>query len=288
MGLFQPAERKKAKLRLAIDAPSGHGKTFSALMMAFLLGPKVGVCDSENNTALKYARLSGKEIGPGSWDFGHVPIEQKHPNGYFAMLTAAAREDLDVLIMDSMSHEWMGALEKVDMLGGWKGGGKVVSAEHQKVTDAILSAPSHVICTYRAKMAYEWEKNEKGKVEPKKIGIQPECRPGTEYEFDFWLTFQDGLVTITKSRAGHILPVGSAFRRDSDLPELVEKMKGWLEQGATVSPREATLERIRGAATGESLKAAGATLKALGLQGDKEIIAAFTKRKAELQAAGLA
>jgi hypothetical protein len=285
MGIFQPAERKKAKLRLAIDAPSGHGKTFSALLMAFLLGDKVGIGDSEKNSALKYARLPDKPVGPGSWDFLHAPIDARHPNGYVALIDAAGAEGLDVLILDSMSHEWAGAMEKVDMLGGWKGGGKVVSAEHQRVIDSILSFPGHVICTFRAKMAYEWEKNDKGKVEPKKIGIQPEARPGTEYEFDFWLTFQDGLVTVTKSRWGDGLPVGTVYQR-TELPTLIEKIKGWLEQGAAQSPKAATLERIRGAGTLDALRAIGASLKALGLQGDAEIIAAFTKRKGELLVAG--
>ena len=36
------AERKKAKLRLGIAAPSGAGKTYGALLMAFGMGGKVG------------------------------------------------------------------------------------------------------------------------------------------------------------------------------------------------------------------------------------------------------
>jgi hypothetical protein len=282
---FKPAERKKAKLRLAIDAPSGHGKTFSALLAAHMLGVKPGLGDSENDSALKYACPPGAVPGPGRWNFLHESIDQRHPNGYVALMAQAASEGIDVLILDSMSHEWAGALEKVDMMGGWKGGGKVVSAEHQRVIDSILRYPGHVICTFRAKMAYEWEKNEKGKVEPKKLGIQPEARPGTEYEFDFWLTFQDERITVTKSRWGDGLPVNSVYAR-SELPALIEKMKGWLEEGAPQSQRDQIFDRIRGAGTDDALKAIGASVKAAGLQGDKEIIAAYTKRKGELLAGG--
>ena len=35
---IRKAERKKAKLRLGIAAPSGAGKTYSALLMAFGIG----------------------------------------------------------------------------------------------------------------------------------------------------------------------------------------------------------------------------------------------------------
>ena len=48
---FQKAERKKAKLRLALTAPSGGGKTYSALLLAKGLGGKIAFIDPENGSA---------------------------------------------------------------------------------------------------------------------------------------------------------------------------------------------------------------------------------------------
>ena len=47
---IRKAERKKAKLRLGIAAPSGAGKTYSALLMAFGIGGKVGLIDTEHGS----------------------------------------------------------------------------------------------------------------------------------------------------------------------------------------------------------------------------------------------
>jgi len=49
--MFKKAERKQAKLRLALAGPSGSGKTFSALLMAKGLGGRIAVVDTEHGSA---------------------------------------------------------------------------------------------------------------------------------------------------------------------------------------------------------------------------------------------
>ena len=41
--IYKKAERRKAKLRLAITGPAGSGKTYSALLIAFGIGGKIVV-----------------------------------------------------------------------------------------------------------------------------------------------------------------------------------------------------------------------------------------------------
>ena len=41
--MFKKAERKQAKLRLALAGPSGSGKTYSALLLAMGLGGRIAV-----------------------------------------------------------------------------------------------------------------------------------------------------------------------------------------------------------------------------------------------------
>ena len=61
---FKPAQRKRAKLRLAIAGPSGSGKSYSALVVASGIVPwsKIAVIDSENGSAELYAHLGGYSV----------------------------------------------------------------------------------------------------------------------------------------------------------------------------------------------------------------------------------
>lgn len=49
---FKKAERKNAKLRLALAGPTGSGKTMGALLIAKGIGGKVAVVDTENSSAV--------------------------------------------------------------------------------------------------------------------------------------------------------------------------------------------------------------------------------------------
>ena len=57
---LKKATRKQVKLRLNISAPSGAGKTYSALRMAYgIVGnwDKIAVIDTENRSASLYSHL---------------------------------------------------------------------------------------------------------------------------------------------------------------------------------------------------------------------------------------
>ena len=43
---FRKAERKNAKLRLAITGPAGSGKTYSALLIALGIGGRIAMIDT--------------------------------------------------------------------------------------------------------------------------------------------------------------------------------------------------------------------------------------------------
>lgn len=285
---FKQAVRREAKLRLALDAKSGDGKTFTALLIAaelirLGLATQAGVGDSERGSAKKYARNPGEAAAPGKWDFLHDDIDQKNPNGYAGVIGNAAGAGIDVLILDSMSHEWMGALEKVDGGGGWTRMGKVVSPEHQKVIDAILSYPGHVIGTFRSKAEHAIEKDEKtGKTTVRKIGMAPVAREGTEFEFDFWLKIEGETVTVIKTRWSG-LPQGDTFHR-SEIPKKVAALAGWLTDGAPVSPIDTVIERIGAATTTEMLNAINPAIAKLTVEEKARVKPIYLQRKAEIEA----
>ena len=57
MSIYRKAERRKAKLRLAITGPAGSGKTYSALLVAFGIGGKIALLDTENGSGDLYSSL---------------------------------------------------------------------------------------------------------------------------------------------------------------------------------------------------------------------------------------
>jgi hypothetical protein len=70
---FIRATKLAAKLRLALAAPSGAGKAYTALQLATHLGGPIAVIDTERSSASKYADL---------FTFDVVELDSCHPQRY--------------------------------------------------------------------------------------------------------------------------------------------------------------------------------------------------------------
>lgn len=183
---FKKAERSAAKLRMALIGPSGSGKTMSALKIAQGLGQRIAVIDTEHGSASKYAG----DVA----DFDTLELSEYHPDHFIQGIQDAARAGYDVLIIDSLSHAWAGeggVLTQVDQIaarqrtqGNSFGAWREATPLHNRLINAILAAPMHVICTMRAKTEYVQEKDDRGKTQIRKVGLAPVQRDGMEYEFD--------------------------------------------------------------------------------------------------------
>lgn len=199
--MFQRAVKHESKLRLAISGPSGSGKTYTALAIGTALG-KVAVVDTESGSASKYADVFSFDVAEMSAPF--------HPSKYVKAIEQAAKAGYDVIILDSLSHAWFatgGVLDIVDEAAkrsksgntymAWKEGTPV----HNQLIEAIVTAKIHVIGTMRAKTEYALVVNDRGKQEPRKMGMAPIQRDGFEYEFDvmFDMDFENSAV-VTKTR----------------------------------------------------------------------------------------
>ena len=233
--MFKPATRKKLKLRMAIDGPSGSGKTYTALRCATALGKKIVAIDTEHGSMSKYQG----ELPDGiPWKWQVCELQNFDPKNYTLAIRAAKQQKPDVLIIDSLSHAWEGvggALEQVEKsksankYTAWK----EVTPKHREMVEAILGFPGHVIVTMRSKMEHVLEENEKGKMVPRKIGMAPIQRPGTEYEFDIvgemdW----DHNLLITKTRC----PAVDGLRAAKPGPDFMEPILRWLDDGEAVKP----------------------------------------------------
>jgi hypothetical protein len=176
----------KAKLRLGIAAPSGAGKTYSALLLAFGLGGKVGLIDTEHGSGDLYAHLG---------DYSVIGIEAPYTVAkYTEAIKAFEEAGYDTIIIDSLSHAWAGDGGLLDKQGKIADRGtnsfaawRTITPEHNALVDAMLQSPAHIIATMRAKQDYVLETNDKGKQTPKKVGLAPVQRDGMEYEFTVML-----------------------------------------------------------------------------------------------------
>lgn len=188
MSGFIKASKQMAKAKIAMIGPSGSGKTFSALRMARGLtqNGRVGVVDSENNSASLY---SDKFDG---WEYMVLPVSPPYTaRKYLDAIALAVRENLDCLIIDSLTHVWAGEgglLQQKEAMDSRAGSNSFANWQHiTKVHEAlksqILYSPIHLIATMRSKQEYVLETNDRGKSVPKKVGLKPIQRDDLEYEF---------------------------------------------------------------------------------------------------------
>ncbi|MFD4444865.1 ATP-binding protein [Nocardia sp. NPDC058519] len=228
---FEDATKDAAKARIALTGPAGAGKTYTALMLAFGLGEKVAVIDTERGKASLY-------VGRNGWQFKTIKPTSYSPLSLTDHLGKAAGGGFDALIIDSLSHYWEGKdgmLEQVDKRGGankFTSGWKVVRPEEQRMIDAILAYPGHVIITLRTKQEYVLEKNERGKQEPTRVGTKPVQREGIEYEFDLIGDLDlTNTLTVSKSRIEGV-ETGLTFEKPG--MELAASVAAFLAEGKQV------------------------------------------------------
>jgi len=204
--MFKKAVKEKLNGRIALDGPSGGGKTMTALRIGMSMlppGGRMAVIDTERGSARKY-------VGEFGIDFDVIELETFEPQTYVKAINEAAKAKFPVLVIDSMSHAWSGSgglLEQVDDFAKRSQSGNTFAAWKQgtpiqtQFIEAILSYPGHVIVTMRSKTEWVIETNAKGKSVPRKIGMAAIQRDGMEYEFDIFADINaDHEMVITKTR----------------------------------------------------------------------------------------
>jgi hypothetical protein len=198
---LQNAERKKVKLRLNIASPSGFGKTYGALLIAYgITGnwPKIAVIDSENDSASLYSHLG---------DFKTISLTPPFsPDRYIEAIKICEDAGMEVIIIDSITHIWKGQggiLEYQNALGGRYQDWAKATPLYQRFLAAILQSKSHVITTNRKKQGYNMI-TEGNKTKVEKAGLDDEIRDGYEYEMTVALEIVNDkhLARASKDRTG--------------------------------------------------------------------------------------
>lgn len=249
---LQRAERKKVHMRLNLSAPSGAGKTYSSLLLAYgLVGDwdKVAVIDTENGSASLYSHLGG---------FNVVDLEPPYsPERFIEAIDACIAAGMEVIIIDSSSHEWTGSggcLEINEKLAQVKYKGNTWSAwnettpRHDKFINKVLQAKAHIITCTRSKTESVMEGTK-----IKKVGMKDIQRDGWEYELTVSLSIDRDthMATASKDRTGMF------YNSDPFIitPDTGKKIREWCERGIEVAdPMDEIVAKIQSATTIDELK----------------------------------
>lgn len=226
---IKKATRQAVRLKLNVQGPSGSGKTLGALALAFALAPHKRVCviDTENESASLYA---------DQYAFDTITLGSPYTTAkYEEAIVMAVKAGYEVLVIDSLSHQWAGPggilarKEQMDARGGntWTNWASFTK-EHERFKALLMNAPVHVVSTTRSKQDYIVETGDGKKAAPKKVGLAPVQREGMEYEFSVVFELQmDHRATASKDRTGMF---------DGQLIDLLgeevgESLRGWLSSG---------------------------------------------------------
>ena len=245
--MFKKATKLDARLRLALSGPAGSGKSYSALALARELageGGKIAAIDTEHGSLSKYA---------DEFVFDVVEPSVFDPRELVKTIEFAESEGYSVLIVDSLSHYWMGKGGELDLVDGvakrsnsgnsfaaWK----TVTPYHNALVDKIIASSIHIIVTMRTKTEWVMETNDRGKQVPRKIGLAPVMRDGIEFEFDVCGELdQDNNLVVTKSRCSKL--ANQVVNRPGK--QMADVLREWLagEARPVEQPKQQTVEPQR-------------------------------------------
>ena len=176
---LRKSERKRAKIKMALQGSAGSGKTYSSLLLAkgLINGDfsKVAIVDSENGSADLYAHLGQYNVLSLAPPFT--------PEKYIQAIDVCLKSGMKVIILDSISQVWDELLDFHSKLPGnsftnWN----KVTPRQKAFVDKILQADAHIIATMRTKQDYVLNQKD-GKYIPEKVGLKAVQRDGVDYEF---------------------------------------------------------------------------------------------------------
>jgi len=256
---LRKATRQKAKIRLGLSAVSGGGKTYSAILIAKGLTKgdlsKVALIDTENGSGDLYAHLG---------EYNVLPLSAPYtPENYIKAIKTCEDAGMEVIIIDSITHEWDGKGGILEISAAMTGNSYTnwasLTPRHQKFIDSILSSKCHIITTVRRKQDYEMVLNDKGKLAPVKVGLKEVTREGFEYELTVNLELdQKHGATAQKDRTGLFADKPSFVPSE----ETGQMLLQWCESGEAPIIPPTPEEKLNGAKNLIELQAAYLSLTA--------------------------
>jgi hypothetical protein len=232
------AVREKIAVKIALMGASGSGKSYTSLRLATGMLDEMEKIDGKRGKIL----LANTEGSRGRYyanefKYDIVDLESPYnPELFIDLINYAVDEKYSVLIIDSSSAEWEGkggCLELQQQLGGKYQDWSKVSPRHDRFIDALALSPIHIIATMKGKDQYEVDKDDRGKVSVKKLGVGAKQREGFEYNFTCTFNIdRDSHVAKSEKDNTHI------FEKEGDVllsEAFGEKIIKWANSGEGVS-----------------------------------------------------
>lgn len=241
---IRPAVREGARVVLGVSGVSGSGKTYTALQLAWGLANgdacKVGLLDTENKRGSLYSDIlvnSKKEVQQFLIGDLYAPFS---PQRYAAAIKEFQEAGVEVLVIDSASHEWEGegGCEDIADDGGKVANWKKAKREHKRFMNTLLTCDMHIIVCLRAREKTSFKNPSK----PESLGIQPICEKNFMFEMTASLLIHEQgkfrdilkcpaeLLSILDKQEGYIgAREGLALRK-------------WIDGGKQLDP---AIERVR-------------------------------------------
>jgi hypothetical protein len=269
--IIKTASKSDKKLKIGMSGPSGSGKTYASLLIAHGLvkdWSKIYVIDSERDSSSLYSDLGPYKVLNLSSPYSSV--------NYINAVQACKDHGAEVIIIDSITHEWEACLELHAKLGGSFKEWGAVTPLHNKFIDKVLTIDCHVISTVRRKEEYAMV-TENNKTVIKKMGLGEQTRSGFSYEMDvmFDITLPEHLASTSKDRTKLFIN-NEPFLIDETIGE---KLKDWANSKG-VSNLDEAKDYIRNSKTIEELTNIWNTYK--DLQKDLDFKELISLKKVEL------
>ncbi|PEL15564.1 hypothetical protein COL52_01215 [Bacillus toyonensis] len=250
--MFQVTEAKREKMKAVIGfiGCSGSGKTGSALLSAFgmmqeaypdlseeELWKKLGVIDTEHERSKLHVGLVYGEVKIGS--FLHINFTPPYTTERYNVAVGVMKNaGAEVIIIDSLSHNWQGEGGIVETHGNMSGNsfqnwGKLAS-ETTSLIKTLTQNDVHILATLRTKTEYVVESDANGKMAPRKVGTKPVQKDEMEYEFMLNFVIDIDHVADTSKDNTQMFE----GRPQKITAEVGRKLYQWLELGIDVRAEE--------------------------------------------------
>jgi hypothetical protein len=216
---FQKAKREMTYMKNLVISPSGGGKSFTSLRLATGFANRLKELDGKEHR-IAYINTESNRGTLYASDFDYDILDLKppfEPESYIDAMDDATDAGYDILVIDSLSHEWSGKGGCLEIHSNIKGkdsymNWKTVSPRHEAFMDKILDSKLHVFATVRGKDAYERGTSDKGFVTYEKVAMGYDQRKNLEYLF-----FTSFMIDLKTHKA-------EAVKDNTNLFTLVERL----------------------------------------------------------------
>lgn len=238
---IREARRAGARTVTAFAGVSGSGKTYSAIQFAYGLAgydaAKVGLLDTENRRGSLYADILQRATKPARLPFKIADLSAPFsPDRYRKAILEFQDAGVDVLVIDSVTHEWEGfggcddiANDGDPKFPRWN----KAKREHRGFVNTMLQCDMHIVACVRAREKVKVEDGGK-KITP--LGIMPVCEKNFMFEMTASVLLHDEGTRYDRLKVPSdlkaIFPGDKYITADTGYAVLQ-----WVEGGGIVDPK---------------------------------------------------